>query len=236
MYYYQFHIGDYRAATSHLSNEEDLAYRRLLDMYYDTENPIPNETEWVARRLRLGSDVVLSVLKDFFVLQENGWTHKKCDAVIADYKKNAVKNRENGKKGGRPKTQSVPNGMPNESEFEPTGKATINHKPITNNQEPLTKVVKQRATRLPNDWQPTDRMIAFCENERPDLNPREVADTFRDHWIAQPGQKGVKADWEATWRNWVRNQKKSFQRAVIASKSQNQLTAELAIADLRNAR
>lgn len=102
--------------------------------------------------------------------------------------------------------------------------------------EGIKEDAKQRATRLPTDWQPSDRMLAFCENERPDLNPREVADTFRDHWIAQPGQKGVKADWEATWRNWVRNQKKSFQRAVIASKSQNQLTAELAIAELRNAR
>ena len=27
---------------------------------------------------------------------------------------------------------------------------------------------------------------------------------FADHWAAQPGQKGVKADWPATWRNWIR--------------------------------
>lgn len=27
---------------------------------------------------------------------------------------------------------------------------------------------------------------------------------FRDYWAAQPGQKGVKADWPATWRNWCR--------------------------------
>ena len=28
---------------------------------------------------------------------------------------------------------------------------------------------------------------------------------FKDYWIAQPGQKGVKLDWDATWRNWVRS-------------------------------
>jgi hypothetical protein len=33
-----------------------------------------------------------------------------------------------------------------------------------------------------------------------------VFDEFRDYWIAQPGQKGVKTDWDATWRNWVRRQ------------------------------
>jgi len=27
---------------------------------------------------------------------------------------------------------------------------------------------------------------------------------FCDYWHAQPGQKGVKLDWPATWRNWVR--------------------------------
>jgi hypothetical protein len=50
MHYYQFHIGDYRSATAHLTNEEDLAYRRLLDMYYDTEVPIPNDPKDVARK------------------------------------------------------------------------------------------------------------------------------------------------------------------------------------------
>jgi hypothetical protein len=29
-------------------------------------------------------------------------------------------------------------------------------------------------------------------------------DKFRDHWHSQPGQKGTKVDWSATWRNWCR--------------------------------
>ena len=28
---------------------------------------------------------------------------------------------------------------------------------------------------------------------------------FKDYWISQAGQKGVKLDWFATWRNWVRS-------------------------------
>jgi hypothetical protein len=97
---------------------------------------------------------------------------------------------------------------------------------------------KLRASRLPQDWQPNDRMLAFCENERPDLNPTEVSATFRDYWHSQAGQKGVKADWEATWRNWVRNQRmaaKSPQRAAIGYRSQNELIAAELIAELKNA-
>jgi uncharacterized protein YdaU (DUF1376 family) len=136
MHYYQFHIGDYRAATAHLSNEEDLVFRRLLDMYYDTEKPIPDDTQWVARRLRVGMDVVISVLNDMFIPTEDGWRHLRCDSEIAHYHELAAKNRENGKKGGRPKK---PSGLPVETQSEPKKTLTSNHEPVTNNQEPKKK-------------------------------------------------------------------------------------------------
>lgn len=209
MYYYQFHIGDYRADTAHLSNDEDLAYRRLLDMYYDLEKPIPTDTEWVSRRLRLDTDVVLRVLKDFFLLQENGWFHGRCDEVITQYHSMAEKNRENGKRGGRPKkTQWDTDGNQLDTDSQPDGKATNNQEPITINHKPLTNVKSNRGTQLPKDWVPSIDEIEYCKLNRPDLDWKVVSDSFRDYWIAQPGAKGRKTDWFATWRNWVRNQRR----------------------------
>lgn len=66
---------------------------------------------------------------------------------------------------------------------------------------------EHRASRLPDSWSPTDEQIAFCRTERPDLNPKDVAARFRDYWIAKAGKDGRKANWEATWRNWVRNER-----------------------------
>jgi hypothetical protein len=68
---------------------------------------------------------------------------------------------------------------------------------------------QSRGTRLPADWVPSEDQILFCKANRPDLHPAVIADRFRDFWIAQPGSKGVKLDWDATWRNWVRNEKAS---------------------------
>ena len=127
MHYFQFNIGDYRAATAHLSNDEDLAYRRLLDMYYDTENQIPLDTQWVAKRLRLDCEVVKAVLQDMFKLTETGWHHGRCETVIEQYHAMAEKNRANGRLGGRKKNPLATNSQP-------IAKATINDKPITNNQ------------------------------------------------------------------------------------------------------
>jgi len=133
MNYYQFHIGDYRSATMHLTDEEDLAYRRLLDMYYDSEQPIPRETQWVSRRLRVGCEVVNRVLQDFFVECEKGWKHLRCDMEIAGYRDIVARNQRNGKLGGRPrKTQSV-------TSRNPVVTLTSNQEPVTSNQKPKEK-------------------------------------------------------------------------------------------------
>lgn len=131
MHFYKFHMGDYKSATAHLTNEEDLAYRRLLDMYYDTEKPIPLETDWVARRLRVGIEVVTAVLEDMFSKTESGYINERCDEEIAEYHRMADRARANGKAGGRPKK---PSGIPVGTQSKPDGKLTTNHKPLTTNQ------------------------------------------------------------------------------------------------------
>ena len=162
MFYYPHHIGDYKSATMHLSNEEDLAYRRLLEMYYDTEKYIPLETQWVARRLRVATEALQSVLNDFFVQSEQGWRHPKCDLVIREYHEMAEKNRRNGKLGGRPKTnkqavknpvgsQSVASGNPVETH----SKANQEPKPRTKNQVfSATKVARPLSVSVQvwDDW------------------------------------------------------------------------------------
>jgi len=77
----------------------------------------------------------------------------------------------------------------------------------------------QRGTRLPTDFVLPDEWVSFCRQHRPELDPRETFEGFRDYWIAQPSQKGVKTDWTATWRNWVRRQqatKKTASEARLA--------------------
>ena len=108
MHYYPFNIGDFSLHTSHLTLEEEAVYRRLLDFYYDTEQPIPVETQRVIRRLRLVSyeSVVDTILDEFFIKQDDGWHNLRADIEIADYHSKAKTARENGKKGGRPKKNS----------------------------------------------------------------------------------------------------------------------------------
>lgn len=59
---------------------------------------------------------------------------------------------------------------------------------------------------MPKDWILPSEYRDYCTQARPELSPDTIAERFRDHWIAKAGKDGVKLDWLATWRNWVRNE------------------------------
>jgi len=65
-----------------------------------------------------------------------------------------------------------------------------------------------RATRLPAAEVPPAEWLDFLQTERPDLNPGLTYAKFCDYWTAKPGKSGTKLDWLATWRNWVRDEKR----------------------------
>lgn len=87
MNFYAFHIGDYASATRHLSWVEDAAYRRLLDVYYTREAPLPLELRQVYRLVIASTDeqreAVDTILAEFFTLADDGWRHSRCDAEIS---------------------------------------------------------------------------------------------------------------------------------------------------------
>lgn len=138
MNYYSFHIGDYRRDTTHFSMLEHGAYRQLIDWLYLDEKPIPKETEVVFRRLSARTEeekkAIKIVLSEMFELTEEGYVQHRCMEEISSYKGKADRARQAGKLGGRPKkTEVVISGLSKETEEK------ANHKPITNNQEPVLK-------------------------------------------------------------------------------------------------
>lgn len=85
MHYYQFNIGDYQSHTAHLSELEDLTYRRMLDWYYLHEKPFPCDYGEIARLIRMRShiDCIAVVLHEFFDVTDAGWIHHRADKEIA---------------------------------------------------------------------------------------------------------------------------------------------------------
>jgi uncharacterized protein YdaU (DUF1376 family) len=135
MFHYPFHVGDYIADTAHLTIEEDIAYRRLLDHYYTTEQPLMGDVTMLARRIRMPDHaaIVRDVLNEFFTLnaEDNHWHKQRCDDEILKYKGFS----EAGKRGAEKRWSKAPQDPPINP---PNG----NQEPRTENQEPIIKEAK----------------------------------------------------------------------------------------------
>lgn len=71
--------------------------------------------------------------------------------------------------------------------------------------EPLRETLKEPSSRLPENWQPRKEDWLLMEEHFPSLDLKLETHSFRDYWNSVPGAKGRKSDWNATWRNWMRN-------------------------------
>ena len=207
MHYYKRHLGDYARDTGHLTALEHGVYTLLLDWYYVNERPIPADK--AARIARGNPEETQTVLSEFFTLTDSGWRHGRADREIESYKAKAETNREVGKRGGRPrKTQTEPRRNPEETQTvsrnNPDITLTTNHKPLTIKEQKQEPARSPNGARLPSDWALPDEWRDWAEAERPDVDAIQQSRIFVDYWAAQPGAKGRKADWQATWRNWIR--------------------------------
>lgn len=97
MNYYNHHIGDYAKDTSHLSMTEDGAYRRLMDICYSTEHPLPPDRHRVYRLARATSKLersaVDAVLDEYFDQREDGWHQKRVDEEVSKAREEGVENQ-----------------------------------------------------------------------------------------------------------------------------------------------
>ena len=76
-----------------------------------------------------------------------------------------------------------------------------------------------RASRISPNWCPSEADVLFCKTERPDLDVKATTEAFRDYWKA--AVKGSKLDWSATWRNWVRSERRATKSAPPAKPSRH---------------
>jgi len=185
MNFYPFHIGDFKSHTDHLSPIEDLAYRRLLDYYYLHEKPLPDNAEFLSKRIRLDDiQAIQYVLGEFFTLTGEHWHNSRADAEIAKYQEKSIKARESANK--RWQSNGNANAMRTHSEGNATNTIT---KTKTN-----TKVFKKPK---PDEVEEYAKYLGFTLD----------GSYFCDYYEARGWKlaQGPMKCWKAAVRTWKRN-------------------------------
>ena len=140
MHYYQFNIGDYASHTRHLDLDEDLAYRRLLDMYYLHERPLNVDPAVVAKQIGMREkvQVVQDVLNEFFELGVEGWVNDRADKEIKHFHSKIEQASRAGKASAERRSSA------RSTDVQPTN----NQEPITKNHKP-SSVSKDTGVKTP---------------------------------------------------------------------------------------
>lgn len=231
MNFYKHHIGDYAQATAHLSFVEDAAYVRLIRKYYAEEKPLPPDIKTVQRlagaRSKEEKQAVADVLEEFFVLLEDGWHNKRCDAEIAKAKAQGEANRQIAvEREARRKARAASNETGTKEarkEHETCNESSASREPSqtpdSRLQTPDSRLKASPCPTLPAraregafpilaDWEPSATFWPMAKHvgiteSTPDYGPA-LAD-FLGFWRDRPGESRTQAGWEKAFlENWKR--------------------------------
>ena len=221
--WYKRYPADFRKGTLELNHLEYAVYSMLVDWMYELGGPIPYDEAVIAHHVRLSPQkwrVVRKRLLDLqkLFIQQGGLFNHRVKEVLAERSAEAL--------ADDPKQPQLPfqvggQGGGNLGDLNPDldGKKVIDiNERRTQRQSQIQEEREdskreappdsKRGTRLPADWGLSDDMRAWAQINL-SANPHVIQTTlerFRDYWIAIPGQRGCKLNWDATWRNWCRRE------------------------------
>jgi len=208
----------FMADTGHLSDAEVGLYARILMTMWRLPNcRLPNDDTWLAKRFGKTTAEVETQIRPLireFCHNDGNWIiqkrlmrektyvskkwHKRSEMAKAFWEK---------KKAASVRNAPTPTPTPIEERDAIASPKKKDH----------AHDGSKRGTRLPADWQPDPEGIVFCLERG--VDPNHALAEFRDYWTALPGAKGTKLDWQATFRNRVRQlaEKTKIQRSGPAT-------------------
>lgn len=156
MHSYHHHIKDFNNDTRHLTRVERSLYRDAIELYYDTEQPLPaDDFEYLARRLLAVSEeekeALKAILHEYFEQTGSVWSHSRCDEEIEKYhatisakaragKASALARKEKAEQRRQART-NTDNQKQNttETKLNTCSTRVHNQEPRTNNHKPIIK-------------------------------------------------------------------------------------------------
>lgn len=181
MNFYAFHIGDYTSATAHLSIIEDGVYRRLLDVYYVREAPIPLDLRQAYRLVRAQTDderqAVETILREFFTETEEGWRHARCEAEI----ERASEKRGKAKASAEARWRAAKSSSEKQPKCDGSANAYANA-----------------------SYEPCERIENACEGNAPNPNPNPIKNKPTPTPPSRSGRVQSDAGFERFWSAYPR--------------------------------
>lgn len=180
MHYYKRNIGDYAKKAGRLTMLQHGAYTLLLDACYDREQfpTIGDAIDWTWASTKEEREAVEFVLTKFFSLDEatGRYIQNRIQEELANFHENSEINKRIALEREAKRREKSTNRAQTVHEPPP------NHKPLTNNQEPVTKNQSLEGTNVPSsppDGEPEGKKgRKKAEDEFPPCSHQSVIDLY----------------------------------------------------------
>lgn len=200
-------VSDFLGDTLDLDAKEIGAYMLLLMAMWGRDGKLPADQAKLKRVARAGRDwpKIWAAISHYFTEENGVITNKRLAQELHKVNTKRAVNAQSGARGGRAKALKnnklhLANATVSLKQPEP--------EPYREKRDTKVSPKKKRGTRLPDDWVlPRDWGAWALSQGWPEQVIRAESEKFKDYWHSVSGQKGVKRDWFATWRNWMRNTK-----------------------------
>lgn len=199
--YLPLYVGDYLRDTGYLTLEQHGAYFMLLMRLWSAGGSLPADEGKLARIAGVSVKKwrpIWADLAEFFELEDGQITHKRITSELEKAGALRAKRAAAGAKGGAAKSLKTQEAPVANAKAQPK---QIIPDQIDRKEEPNGSS-KKRGCRLPADFVPDIGFAISLGLTRSQAENEAVK--FMEWWPAQPGQKGVKADWGLTWKSWCR--------------------------------
>lgn len=217
--WFKFEVERWEHGTADLDWDVEYAFFRIILFMNAYDSPIKNDMN-VLKRIFKCNDArpvkrwIETLKSRGKILERDGWiSNPKAEKTIKERAKFSDLRRKSGQLGGKSTAKRL---KKLEAEAANAAHITGHNRTV----EDITEDKKERergktsnghatvrGSRLKDDWQADEEDIRFAISLGfTDDEIKKMFSTFRDYWIAQPSPRGVKVNWSATLRNWVRKE------------------------------
>lgn len=202
--YFSFYPADFMNGVRGMTPQEIGVYTMLLCRIYEENGPVEMNAMRLSTYCGMREKTFVGVLEKLialgkFTVADGHLSNQRAEVEIH-------KRSDSLKIASRAGKVSAEKRQQKQCESSTDVQRTFNHTDTdTEEKEEANASSKKRGSRLPAGWRlPSAWGVWAMEQGLSEVCVRREAEKFSDYWVSVPGQKGVKLDWEATWRNWVR--------------------------------
>lgn len=227
--WYRWYPTLYSAKAIHLTTHEDACYRRLIDHYMTTRQPLDARPQALAAICRIGLDQWMQAAPNVLpFFEENGGKlhHERCDAELSWQDNRSKTMSEVARKGAESRWSktnelnavSMPAAMQEEKRREEKREERLGLSTETPTESSSTPAPRSRkirsaspAAKLPSDWKPTPEQIALGVSfGLTQAKVIAISVGYKAYWTHGRGSQKMRnaRGWNQTWINWITREAK----------------------------